>query len=75
MGSHGPLPKDPEALLGHRAAWYEWVEVAGGRVAVVPHPSGRSRYWNDPANRDAAAEFLCAALPRHIPIDRLAAMG
>ncbi len=63
------------AAFGVDAPWYEWVELDGGRVAVLPHPSGRSRYWNDPANRDAAAEFLRAALNRAIPIDRLAAVG
>lgn len=32
----------------------------GGLVAVVPHPSGLSRWWNDPAGRAAAAAFLSA---------------
>ncbi len=41
----------------------------------MPHPSGRSRYWNDPANRDAAAEFLRAALAEVYPLTFLAAVG
>lgn len=28
------------------------------RVAVVPHPSGVSRWWNDPAARRRASNFL-----------------
>ena len=28
------------------------------RVAVVPHPSGRNRWWNEQANRERAGEFL-----------------
>lgn len=27
-------------------------------VTVVPHPSGVNRWWNDPANREAAARFM-----------------
>lgn len=32
------------------------------RVAVVPHPSGINRWWNDPANVEAARSFLREAL-------------
>lgn len=29
-----------------------------GKWAVVPHPSGRNRWWNEPENRSAARRFL-----------------
>lgn len=28
------------------------------QVAIIPHPSGLNRWWNDPANREAAGKFL-----------------
>jgi hypothetical protein len=27
-------------------------------IAMLPHPSGRNRWWNDPENRSAARRFL-----------------
>lgn len=57
-----------------RAPFLEWVEgdARGGRtngagrptarVAVIPHPSGVCRWWNDPENVDAARRFLREAL-------------
>jgi uracil-DNA glycosylase len=32
-------------------------------IAVVPHPSGVNRWWNEPGNRDAAAAFLRSLWP------------
>ena len=40
------------------APYFAWRDVDGRRVAVIPHPSGVSRWWNDPANVDAARSFL-----------------
>lgn len=38
-----------------------WVaEAHPFEAAVVPHPSGRNRFWNDPANREQARVFLSA---------------
>lgn len=34
----------------------------GGRLAWIPHPSGRNRYYNDPANVALAEGFLRRAL-------------
>lgn len=31
-------------------------------VWIAPHPSGRSRWWNDPAHRDQAAAFFSRIL-------------
>lgn len=50
------------SFVGFSAALFEWVDYRGGRVAFVPHPSGRNRWWNDPANRARAAAFLSDAL-------------
>ncbi len=55
-------------LLGRRVAaafgiksdraWFVWEEgVIGLRFAVAPHPSGASRWWNDPRNVEAARKF------------------
>lgn len=53
-------------LLGQRVAdafefhWplLNWVEVGGVTVAIVPHPSGLNRWWNDADNRSQARRFL-----------------
>lgn len=42
-----------------RAPYFRFVRLAdGGRRAVVPHPSGVNRWWNDPANVRRARRFL-----------------
>lgn len=45
--------------------WFSWtpyepLSVPGVRfeVATMPHPSGRSRFWNDPENVEQARSFL-----------------
>lgn len=51
----------PLILLGKRVAkafgveqpWFWWVD----NIAVVPHPSGLNRWWNDPQNTARATEF------------------
>lgn len=52
-------------VLGRRAAaafglfdYFVWTRVGRARVTVVPHPSGRNRYWNDPARVARAARFM-----------------
>lgn len=42
--------------------YLEWVSFSGTSVAVVPHPSGVNRWWNDPANV-ARAEVFMRSLP------------
>jgi len=42
--------------------WFKAVEVPPGvEVAVMPHPSGISTWWNDEANVAAAREFMLRA--------------
>lgn len=38
---------------------FEWRKTSLlGRIVRIPHPSGRSRAWNDPAVRKVAAKFF-----------------
>lgn len=62
--------RGPLIVAGKRAArafglsdpqYLRWTRVGGRRVAVIPHPSGINRWWNDPANRGAAEAFLRGA--------------
>ena len=54
-------------LLGKRVAdafglktvpYFQGVTLSEARVYVMPHPSGVSRWWNDPANVKQAEEFM-----------------
>jgi uracil-DNA glycosylase len=62
------VPEASLVLVGRRVAeafgfktfaydWFEWFSVGGRAYAVIPHPSGIVRWWNDPANRAAAERF------------------
>lgn len=45
--------------FGHHAPWMSWQTTRqGGRVASIPHPSGRNRWYNESENRAALARFL-----------------
>ena len=45
--------------FGHVGRRFLEVWRSGGATfALVPHPSGVNRWWNDPANKEAAAELL-----------------
>lgn len=66
-------------LLGSRVAaafdaeslpLLEWVPLVDdpGHVARVPHPSGRSRWWNDADNTEAARRFLRASVAGSGPV-------
>lgn len=48
------LGRKVAAAFDHEAAWFEWRDGA----CVMPHPSGRNRWWNDLGNRAAARRFL-----------------
>lgn len=58
----------PVVLAGRRVAaafglarqpYLEWTRLPNGApCAVLPHPSGVCRWWNDPANVEAASRFL-----------------
>lgn len=40
------------------AHFFEWREVGRAAVAVIPHPSGRNRWWDDEENIILAERFL-----------------
>lgn len=37
--------------------------VSGSRCLMLPHPSGRSHWWNEPKNRSKAATTVRSMLP------------
>ena len=39
-------------------SWHHPVQTHGARTAMVPHPSGINRWYNDEANREKATWFL-----------------
>lgn len=41
-----------------RLPYLAWETVGGADVAVLPHPSGVCRWWNEPENVAAASAFL-----------------
>lgn len=62
------VPEADLLLVGGRVAsafglrrfeydWLEFFEREGRSFAVVPHPSGIVRWWNEPENRRAAELF------------------
>lgn len=46
------------------APWLEWRPLPSGSGAVMPHPSGRNRWWNSQDNRAAARAFLREEMTR-----------
>lgn len=40
--------------------WFKWaaIDLLGGSVCAVPHPSGVNRWWNEPSNMAVAAQFF-----------------
>jgi hypothetical protein len=49
---HFRLPAKARPLTG--------IHRSGKKFVLVPHPSGRNLWYNDPANRRAVGEFLSA---------------
>lgn len=49
--------KAAEAFGLRETPWFSFVYRGGIRLAVVPHPSGFSSYWNEPVNRREAEAF------------------
>lgn len=65
--------------FGCRKGWFDWDEgyfrtgdrTVHLRYAVVPHPSGRNRFWNDPENVREASRFLSELMKRKSSVPRL----
>lgn len=45
-------------IFGFRGSPLRWQRWGRGRAAMLPHPSGVNRWYNDRRNRAAAARFL-----------------
>jgi len=55
------LGKRVAAAFGAKTDYFEWFDLRGSRAAIVPHPSGINRWWNDPVNVERARAFWRAA--------------
>ena len=44
--------------FGFDYAPLRWRKFNGGIAAILPHPSGVNKWWNDPANRKTARRFM-----------------
>jgi hypothetical protein len=70
-------PWDAYLLLGKRVAaafgfrsdvrYLAWYGMDGKRFAVLPHPSGVNRWFNEPANRALARRFLRSVVRQSQP--------
>lgn len=54
-----PMGKRPPVLVGEAPSR---LPETVAHLYVLPHPSGVNRWWNDPANLEAARAFLLRAL-------------
>lgn len=55
--------RDVAVAFGHEEEpWLKWRQCGpwGYRYALLPHPSGRNHWYNEPGNRSAACKFLKA---------------
>jgi uracil-DNA glycosylase len=41
-----------------RLPWGEPIDFNGSQLLVIPHTSGRNRYWNDPLNKQKISQIL-----------------
>lgn len=47
--------------FGVEPTFLTWQTLRGVPAAVIPHPSGRNRWWNDQAKTERVREFLRTA--------------
>lgn len=52
------LGRRVSTALGGNQDWMKWSVTGEFVSASIPHPSGLSRWWNDPTNSSSAKEFL-----------------
>lgn len=65
--------------FGCERPWFDWEEgrfsvgnlTMGCRRAVMPHPSGRNRFWNDSRNVQEARRFMSELMSGESSIPRL----
>ncbi len=66
-------------VFGCKRSWFDWEEgnfsvgdpMVRCRRAVMPHPSGRNRFWNDSRNVQEARRFMSELMVRRSSIPRL----
>lgn len=63
----GSMPR--YGVYAQHLDWLEWGSILGPdlgelRVAAIPHPSGRTRWWNSAGNRHRAHEFFIELIER-----------
>ena len=66
-------------VFGYKRLWFDWEEgnfsvghlLVWCRRAVMPHPSGRNRFWNDPRNVQDARSFMFELMRNESSIPRL----
>ena len=55
------IGKNSARAFGFKANFLTWQTFANNRAAILPHPSGINRWWNDPKNRRRAGRFMKSA--------------
>lgn len=73
------LGRQVAEAFGCRRPWFDWEEgsflvgdrTARFRYAIMPHPSGRNRFWNDPQHIQEAREFMSELMKRESSVPRL----
>lgn len=73
------LGRGVAGAFDHDKRWFEWDEgkfkvgnlVIEARRVAVPHPSARSRFWNDPQNVQEARRFMTKLMKKKSSIPRL----
>lgn len=61
------LGQNVAQAFGLEQNYLEWVNVLDARIAVLPHPSGVNRWWNDKTNLGMAKAFMLDATGRLCP--------
>ena len=73
------LGKQVANAFGCKGRWFHWREArlpigdprVQCRCAIVPHPSGRNRFWDDPENVQEARRFLSELMKSESSVPQL----
>jgi hypothetical protein len=71
-----------EAFGVSNSKWFAWDRafvlsdgvMVDFRYAIIPHPSGRNRWWNDEGNVEEAGKFLKSVLRYESKVPKLQAL-
>lgn len=53
--------------FGLSLPYFKWIDFAEGRTAVIPHPSGVNRWYNERRNREKMGRFIFGLCQRRKP--------